>query len=375
MFLLQASFFAVAHIFYAVYFLRGAWFRPSSLAAALLLCAAVAVAASRIIPAVGNPTEHGAVVVYAVLITLMCASSFFWKGKGRGWYIAGALLFLISDVFLAWNRFVRPFTWSSVAVLSCYWAAQALLDAGLEVRCCGVPGMPEALPTPADFVILPFPALQGERLRGTAAPERTAVFACCRRGTRVYGGGLSPLRQALLDCGAEPVELFGTEPLTTHNAVPTAEGAIALAVLHSPYRLHGAPCLVIGYGHIGRVLANKLHGLSARVTVAARRPSDRAAAEALGLEADETGRYARGLAYHFVFNTVPAPVLTQDQLAALLPGCLLVELASAPGGIPACTRTDVTRIDAPGLPGRFCPASAGAAYAAAILEQEGAFPA
>ena len=56
-------------------------------------------------------------------------------------------------------------------------------------------------------------------------------------------------------------------------------------------------------------------------------------------------------------------------------GCLLVELASAPGGIPACTRTDVTRIDAPGLPGRFCPASAGAAYAAAILEQEGAFPA
>ena len=157
--------------------------------------------------------------------------------------------------------------------------------------------------------------------------------------------------------------------------MPTAEGAIALAVLHSPYRLHGAPCLVIGYGHIGRVLANKLHGLSARVTVAARRPSDRATAEALGLEADETGRYARGLAYHFVFNTVPAPVLTQDQLAALLPGCLLVELASAPGGIPACTRTDVTRIDAPGLPGRFCPASAGAAYAAAILEQEGAFPA
>ena len=146
-------------------------------------------------------------------------------------------------------------------------------------------------------------------------------------------------------------------------------------MLHSPYRLHGAPCLVIGYGHIGRVLANKLHGLSARVTVAARRPSDRAMAEAFGLEADETGRYARGLSYHFVFNTVPAPVLTQDQLAALLPGCLLLELASAPGGIPACTRTDVTRIDAPGLPGRFCPASAGAAYAAAILEQEGAFPA
>ena len=44
------------------------------------------------------------------------------------------LLFLISDVFLAWNRFVRPFTWSSVAVLSCYWAGQALLAVSYLAR-------------------------------------------------------------------------------------------------------------------------------------------------------------------------------------------------------------------------------------------------
>ena len=108
------------------------------------------------------------------------------------------------------------------------WAAQALLDAGLEVRCCGVPGMPEALPAPADFVILPFPALQGER--ACAGPPHRSVPPCSPAAAAVrgsHGGGLSLLRQALLDCGAEPVELFGTEPLTTHNAVPTAEGAIA----------------------------------------------------------------------------------------------------------------------------------------------------
>ena len=66
------------------------------------------------------------------------------------------------------------------------WAAQALLDAGLEVRCCGVPGMPEALPAPADFVILPFPALQGERLRKSTARHCAAidlerqVLHCCK---------------------------------------------------------------------------------------------------------------------------------------------------------------------------------------------------
>ena len=64
------------------------------------------------------------------------------------------------------------------------WAAQALLDAGLEVRCCGVPGMPEALPAPADFVILPFPALQGERLRG---PPHRSVPPCSPAAAAVHG--------------------------------------------------------------------------------------------------------------------------------------------------------------------------------------------
>lgn len=154
MFLLQASFFAVAHIFYAVYFLRGAWFRPSSLAAALLLCAAVAVAASRIIPAVGNPTEHGAVVVYAVLITLMCASSFFWRGKGRGWYIAGALLF--SSPMCSW-----PGTVSSV------------LSPGAVSPCCRATGPHRPC---SRGVILPVSS--GGRC---SAESLCYGFCCCKR--------------------------------------------------------------------------------------------------------------------------------------------------------------------------------------------------
>ena len=68
------------------------------------------------------------------------------------------------------------------------WAAQALLDTGLEVRCCGVPGMPEALPAPADFVILPFPALQGGRLRGCStaramAPSAVGTALCVVSGS------------------------------------------------------------------------------------------------------------------------------------------------------------------------------------------------
>lgn len=76
------------------------------------------------------------------------------------------------------------------------WAAQALLDAGLEVRCCGVPGMPEALPAPADFVILPFPALQGERRAGPPHPEayrRVRLLPAAVHGSMAAG---SAARQA-----------------------------------------------------------------------------------------------------------------------------------------------------------------------------------
>ena len=50
--------------------------------------------------------------------------------------------------------------------------------------------------------------------------------------------------------------------------MPTAEGAIQLAMEELPITLHGARVLVIGYGRLGRVLADRLAGLKARVSVA-----------------------------------------------------------------------------------------------------------
>ena len=54
--------------------------------------------------------------------------------------------------------------------------------------------------------------------------------------------------------------------------MPTAEGAIQLAMEELPITLHGARVLVIGYGRLGRVLADRLAGLKARVSVAVCRP-------------------------------------------------------------------------------------------------------
>ena len=140
---------------------------------------------------------------------------------------------------------------------------------------------------------------------------------------------------------------------------------------HAPITLHGAQCLVIGFGRIGKILARKLQGLSACVTVTARKPTDLALAEAMGLQTDLTGRYLHGLSqYDFIFNTVPATVLTEEHLNALRPDCLLMELASLPGGFSQeyCKTRRINFLFAPGLPGRCAPKTAGAIYAQNVLD-------
>lgn len=267
------------------------------------------------------------------------------------------------------------------------WAARALERAGWSVAAFGVPGLPDAAElgtvfsdggpagraeaaAPPEVVVLPFPSFAGERVRGGRALSAAALIEAIAPGTRVFGGRLGAWRAALAARGALVFDLYGAEPLTTANAVPTAEGAIALALDAAPITLHGARCLVIGFGRIGKVLAQRLAALSAQVTVSVRREADRGLAEALGLESEQTGRYPHGLArYDFVFNTVPAPVFTAEQLRQLSPACVLIDLSSAPYGIPpeACAAAGVTCRYAPGLPGKCAPKSAGLLYAQQIL--------
>lgn len=247
------------------------------------------------------------------------------------------------------------------------WAAQTLRSAGHAVHTFCVPSLPDETPPPEiERLILPMPCLRNGAIPGTRPLAPQEVLAHLRAGSRVYGGLLDRLG---LPEGIRAAELYGSEPMTTRNAVATAEGAIAEAVLHSDGTLHGAACLVIGFGRVGLALAQRLHGLSAHVTVAARRVEVRAQAEALGFRSDEIGVYAHGTDYSYVFNTVPAPVLPVCRMACLPPDCLLMELASAPGGYEqaAAKRLGLRTVTAPGLPARCCPQEAGDAYGQAIL--------
>ena len=153
------------------------------------------------------------------------------------------------------------------------------------------------------------------------------------------------------------------------NAAVTAEAAIQTAQERLDRTLLGMDCLVLGFGRIGRLLAYRLHGLGARVTAAARKPSDLAWIRAYGWRALAT-EDLRGHLDRFgaVFNTVPASILDRTLLAELSKDCLCVELASVQGmDLDAAEELGLPHVWARSLPGRLAPVSAAEAIRDTIV--------
>ncbi len=67
-------------------------------------------------------------------------------------------------------------------------------------------------------------------------------------------------------------------------------------------------------GRIGQLLSRKLQALGAQVTVSARRSRDLGMIRAMGFRAAVTGQWEDLSPYRVIFNTVPAPVLSQRDL-------------------------------------------------------------
>ncbi len=219
----------------------------------------------------------------------------------------------------------------------------------------------------ADCVILPLPAVDGEGRLNTPLSAGTyelgEILEAMRPGQLLCAGmagtGLKELAE-----GHRLIlrDYFAREELAVLNAIPTAEGAIQIALEELPVTLHDARVLVVGFGRLGRALAPRLRALGARVWVAARSYAQRAMAEGAGVEAEGLERLREWLcSFDLVINTVPAPILGVEELAALKEGALVIDLASRPGGVdlPVAAALGVRVIWALSLPGKVAPVTSG----------------
>lgn len=254
-----------------------------------------------------------------------------------------------------------------------YWVAKYLTAAGHKVSTFGVPGLEDTRLTlawtaaDARVVVLPMPAADAAgniRLSVNRTLDSKLLSVLLPQNVQLFGGMLPACLQG--------IDYAASEAVTAANAIPTAEGAIQRAMELLPVTLWNSRCLVIGFGRIGKILAHRLHGLGASVTVCARKAGDLAMIRGFGYSSELTGIYEGGLdQYDCIFNTVPAMVLPEEQLLRTRPDCLLIDLASKPGGIDfeACAKLPRQAIHALSLPGQVAPATAGKIISDFILEQ------
>ena len=124
------------------------------------------------------------------------------------------------------------------------------------------------------------------------------------------------------------------ENLTTLNAIPTAEGAIQIAMEKSLITLHNSKCLILGFGRIGKILAKMLSGIGAKVYCEARKQQDIAWIQSYGYNAiylDELNNHIGE--FDFIFNTIPYIILDKNNLNMVEKDCFIIDLASKPGGV------------------------------------------
>ena len=141
------------------------------------------------------------------------------------------------------------------------------------------------------------------------------------------------------------------------NAAITAQCALQAAAPHLHTAFADTPVLILGWGRIGKCLANLLKAYGAPVTVAARKPQDRAMLEALGYYAVDFEKVPEILAqYRLLYNTVPDLPFIWD-----LSKVVAIDLASEPG------MQGDNVIIARGLPGKYAPESSGRLMAETIL--------
>lgn len=228
-------------------------------------------------------------------------------------------------------------------------------------------------------VILPLPVTSdGEHVFTPYAEgvklKLSEVFDALPRDALLLGGNLNTAIKDIAKNNNLPlVDYFDCEELKIKNAVPTAEGAIEIAMHETPITLSGSKVLVCGYGRIGKVLSSLLKALGATVYVSARRQDDIAYITVDGNTAVRYGSEAFFDALKkvdIVFNTVPAKILDKTVVEKLASCRLIVDLASGSGGtdFDAAKKCGIKSIHALSLPGKVAPVTAGEIICDCVLE-------
>ena len=208
----------------------------------------------------------------------------------------------------------------------------------------------------SEFVIGPTPfSSDSVNIKTTFSNNKIAIndlLNTITNQTLIAGSISSDVQKSIDENHIDAIDLMKQEELAILNAISTAEGAIQVAMENTNKLLHSSKVLILGFGRIAKILAQKLNALSVDVTCAARKKQDFAWIEAYGYKQTDINVLGENLQkYDIIFNTVPHLILTKERLKYVNDECVLIDLASKPGGFDESANF----IWALALPGKVAP--------------------
>lgn len=220
----------------------------------------------------------------------------------------------------------------------------------------------------SEVVILPLPGTNAERIVRAVYAENALVLtpealsSLSDNAMVIIGSARQFLKDWAGIYNFSLIEVGEMDELAILNSIPSAEGALQIAMEETRITIHGSQTCVIGFGRVGITLARLLKAMGSHVTVVARNRGQLARALEMGCRKAEYGELNQLMNHmDIVFNTVPKMVLTRDILKHARQETVIIDLASQPGGtdFEAANIFGIKAILAPGLPGKVAPVSAG----------------
>lgn len=214
----------------------------------------------------------------------------------------------------------------------------------------------------SDIIIGPVPfCSNGRTINATFSNEEILLtdFTKELNGKRFIAGAIKEnVYELLKDKNVEIIDILKREELSVLNSISTAEGAIQIAMENTEITLSGSNILILGFGRIGKVLAKMLDGIGANVYCEARKPQDLAWIQAFGYTPIDLKNLNQNLdKFDVIMNTIPSVVLDESNLDKVKQDCLIIDLASNPGGVDReeVKRRKIKFVWALSLPGKVAP--------------------
>lgn len=252
-----------------------------------------------------------------------------------------------------------PFSYSGSSYITNTPTSREALEQARLVLCpvpfsvnAGFLNAPALLPAQFSFTELAENLAPGQFVLGGAIPA-DFIQTCARKQIPVW-------------------DFMEDEAVVSFTASLTAEGLLATLIEESPFSLVGRKLLLLGYGHCGREIVKHLSSFDMDILVVEHEKEQCVTAHMDGISALEStpdnGVFA---SFDMVINTIPASVLSLEQLAHLPKHCIFFDIASAPFGISTDTisKLKLNYLCCPGIPGKRMPQTAGEFIGKVILER------